>query len=86
MNMDLFRELNPLINEKQETESFLEQLKGKNYSNSITLCKGICKYYFDDDLIPVLNKYFEEKIEELDNKISKFKLTKIIEWGGINER
>ena len=29
MNMDLFRELNRLINEKQETESFLEQLKGK---------------------------------------------------------
>lgn len=86
MNIDLFRELDRLMNKKRETESFLKHLKENNYINSIALSKGLYKFYFDDDLIPVLIKYFEEKIEELDNKISKFKLTKIIEWGGINER
>lgn len=79
MNVDLYKELNILMNNKNELELFLEQLKKHNYINSITLSKGLYKYYFEDDLIPVLIKYFEEKIQDIDNKISKFKLTKIIE-------
>lgn len=79
MNVDLYKELNALMNKKKELESFLEQLKKHNYINSITLSKGLYKFYFDDDLIPILIKYFEDKVGELDNKISKFKLTKIIE-------
>lgn len=78
MNIDLFKELNNLTVQKKDIESFLDQLKKNNYSNSINLSKGIYRYYFDDDLIPVLIKYFEDKIIAIDNKIADFKLTKII--------
>ena len=78
MNTDLFKELNSLMIKKEEIESFLEQLKKTNYLNSIVLNKGINEYYFDGDLIPILIKYFEDKIKSLDNKIADFKLTKII--------
>lgn len=78
MNINLLEELNCLIGEKKRIESFSEQLKKDSYSKSITLNKGLDRYYFDDDLIPILIKYFEDKIIAIDNKIADFKLTKII--------
>lgn len=79
MNINLYEELTVLISDKKQMESFLEQLKKYNYINSITLSKGIYRYYFDDDLIPILVKYFEDKIKKIDDKISKFKLSKTID-------
>lgn len=79
MNIDLYEELNVLISDKKQMESFLEQLKKDNYSKLIALNKGLYRYYFDDDLIPVLINYFEEKIKKIDDKISKFKLSKTID-------
>ena len=79
MNINLYEELTVLISDKKQMESFLEQLKKYNYINSITLSKGIYRCYFDDDLIPILVKYFEDKIKKIDDKISKFKLSKTID-------
>lgn len=79
MNKKIFEELERLIISKENYEKFLETLKGKPYINRITLNKGMYQMYFDDDLIEVLIKYCEEKIKKLDEKISKFKLTKIID-------
>lgn len=79
MNIDLYEELSVLISDKKQIESFLEQLKKNNYSKLIALNKGLYRYYFDDDLIPVLINYFEEKIKKIDDKISKFKLSKTID-------
>lgn len=79
MNIKLFNELEKLISTKNGYEGFLNQLKHKPYMNQICLSKGICNIYFDDDLIPILIKYYEEKIKEIDEEISMFKLTKTIE-------
>lgn len=79
MNMELFKELRSLISKKEEYQDFVRHLKDKPYINEILLNKGLIKMYFGDDLIPILIEYYEEKIKKIDNKISKFKLTKIID-------
>lgn len=79
MNKELFGELKTLIDKKNKYEEFLKYLKGKTYYNTIELCKGMNRIYFEDDLIPILINYFENKIEEINQKISKFKLSKIID-------
>lgn len=79
MNKELFGELKKLIDDKGKYEEFLKYLKGKTYSNTIELRKGLDRIYFEDDLIPILINYFENKIEKINQKISKFKLSKIID-------
>lgn len=79
MNKELFKELNYLMDKKQEYESFLKELKNKPYINQILLSKGLFKIYFDNDLIDVLISYYESKIEQINLKIDKFKLSKIID-------
>ena len=78
MNKELFKELEILMNKKSEYEMFLKELKRKPYINKIELSKGLYRIYFEDDLILVLIDYYEKKIEELNDKIDKFKLTKTI--------
>lgn len=78
MNKELFEELEILMNKRSKYEMFLKELKSKPYYNKIELCKGLYKIYFEDDLILVLIDYYEKKIEELNDKIDKFKLTKTI--------
>lgn len=79
MNKELFRELQALIVKKSEYEEFLKELKDKPYTNKIELCNGLYRIYFENDLIPVLINYYENKIEKFNQKISKFKLSKIID-------
>lgn len=78
MNKELFKELEILMNKKSEYEMILKHLKDKPYINKIELNKGLIEFYFEEDLIPVLIDYYEKKIEELDDKIDKFKLSKIV--------
>lgn len=56
-----------------------KELKDKPIINSIHLSKGFCKIYLDDEDIEVLIKMYENKIEEINKKIDKFKLSKIID-------
>ena len=78
MNKELFKELEMLMNKKREYEGNLKALNTKPYCNFIELSKGMYKFYFESDLIPVLINYYEEKIEQLNDEINKFKLTKTI--------
>lgn len=79
MNKELFNELEILMNKKREYEGNLKALNTKPYCNLIELSKGLYKFYFESDLIPVLINYYEGKIKSIDEKISKFKLSKIID-------
>lgn len=79
MNKKLFEELSYLMSKKEDYEEFLKNLKDKPIINSIHLSKGFCKIYLDDEDIEVLIKMYENKIEEINKKIDKFKLSKIID-------
>ena len=49
------------------------------YINKISLSKGLYTIYLDDDDLEVLIKMYENKIEEINKKIDKCKLSKIID-------
>lgn len=78
MNEEIFRELEALIKDKNVIKDVLEGLKNNPKCNKIVLQKGLYQYYFGEDLIPILINYYENKIEKIDQKISNFKLSKII--------
>lgn len=79
MNKKLFEELEELMRQKQNVEEFLRCLKDKPYINKIDLCKGLTHIYLDDDDIEMLISYYENKIKLINEKIGRFKLSKIID-------
>lgn len=79
MNKKLFEELSYLMSKKEDYEEFLKNLKDKPIINSIHLSKGLYTIYLDDEDLEVLIKMYENKIEEINKKIDKFKLSKIID-------
>ncbi len=79
MNKELFEELDELMCLKFRYEMFLEELKIKPDVNKISLSKGITEIYLDDDDIEMLITYYENKIKQVNEKIDKFKLSKIID-------
>ena len=79
MNKKLFEELSYLMSKKNDYEEFLKELKNTPYINKISLSKGLYTIYLDDEDLEVLIKMYENKIEEINKKIDKFKLSKIID-------
>lgn len=79
MNKDIFIELRYLIEEKDRFSNFLKHLKSDPTRYVIKLDSGIETMGIDNDLIPILINYYENKVIEIENKINKFKLFKIID-------
>ena len=79
MNKKIFQELSYLMGKKEEYEEVLKVLKDTPYINKLSLSKGLCIIYLDDEDIEVLIKMYENKLEEINKKIDKFKLSKIID-------
>lgn len=78
MNKELFKELEKLMCLKSNYEMFLETLKNKPYINKISLSKGMIEIYLDNADIEMLITYYENKIKQINEKIDKFKLSKIM--------
>lgn len=79
MNKKLFEELKELMCQKQNVEEFLRCLKAKPYINKINLSKGLISIYLDDEDIEMLISYYENKLKLINEKIDRFKLSKIID-------
>lgn len=79
MNKKLFEELSYLMRKKDDYEEFLKELKNNPYINKISLSKDLYTIYLDNEDLEVLIKMYENKIEEINKKIDKFKLSKIID-------
>lgn len=79
MNKRLFEELEKLMSQKRDYEMFLADLKDDPYINKIELAKGMFQIYLDDDDIEMLITHYENKIKQINEKIDKFKLSKIID-------
>lgn len=77
IDKNIFEELNKLMMLKKDYQLFSTELKSKPYINKISLSKGNVEIYLDDNDIEYLIKYYEEKIEKINEKISKFNLTKL---------
>ena len=77
IDKNIFEELNKLMMLKKDYQIFSTELKSKPYINKISLSKGSVEIYLDDNDIEYLIKYYEEKIEKINEKISKFNLTKL---------
>ena len=77
IDKNIFEELNKLMMLKKDYQIFLTDLKSKPYINKISLSKGRVEIYLDDNDIEYLIKYYEEKIEKINEKLSKFSLTKL---------
>ena len=77
IDKNIFEELNKLMMLKKDYQIFSTELKSKPYINKISLSKGNVEIYLDDNDIEYLIKYYEEKIEKINEKISKFNLTKL---------
>lgn len=77
LDKNIYEELNKLMKLKKDYQFFSTELKSKPYINKISLSKGNVEIYLDDNDIEYLIKYYEEKIEKINEKISKFNLTKI---------
>lgn len=77
IDKNIFEELNKLMMLKKDYQIFLTDLKSKPYINKISLSKGSVEIYLDDNDIEYLIKYYEEKIEKINEKLSKFSLTKL---------
>lgn len=77
IDKNTFEELNKLMMLKKDYQLFSTELKSKPYINKISLSKGNVEIYLDDNDIEYLIKYYEEKIEKINEKISKFNLTKL---------
>ena len=77
IDKNIFEELNKLMMLKKDYQFFSTELKSKPYINKISLSKGSVEIYLDDNDIEYLIKYYEEKIEKINEKISKFNLTKL---------
>lgn len=79
MNKKLFEELSKLVSKKNSYEIFLERLKDKPYINKISLSKGMIEIYIDDADIEMLIAHYDNKIKQINEKIDKFKVSKIID-------
>lgn len=79
MNKKLFDELSKLVSKKNSYEIFLERLKDKPYINKISLSKGMIEIYLDDADIKMLIAHYDNKIKQINEKIDKFKISKIID-------
>lgn len=77
IDKNIFEELNKLMMLKKDYQIFSTNLKSKPYINKISLSKGSVEIYLDDNDIEYLIKYYEEKIEKINEKLSKFSLTKL---------
>ena len=77
IDKNIFEELNKLMMLKKDYQLFSTELKSKPYINKISLSKGNVEIYLDDNDIEYLIKYYEEKIEKINENISKFNLTKL---------
>ena len=77
IDKNIFEELNKLMMLKKDYQLFSTELKSKPYINKISLSKGNVEIYLDDNDIEYLIKYYEEKIEKINEKLSKFSLTKL---------
>lgn len=77
LDKNIYEELNKLMKLKKDYQFFSTELKSKPYINKISLSKGNVEIYLDDNDIEYLIKYYEEKIEKINEKISKFNLTKL---------
>ena len=77
LDKNIFEELNKLMMLKKDYQFFSTELKSKPYINKISLSKGSVELYLDDNDIEYLIKYYEEKIEKINEKLSKFSLTKL---------
>lgn len=77
IDKNIFEELNKLMMLKKDYQFFSTELKSKPYINKISLSKGSVEIYLDDNDIEYLIKYYEEKIEKINEKLSKFSLTKL---------
>lgn len=79
MNKEIFKELSYLMKKKEDYEEVLKELRDNPYINKISLSKGLYEIYLDDEDLEVLMKMYENKIEEINKKIDKFKISKIID-------
>lgn len=79
MNKELFKELSYLLRKKEDYEEALKILKDNPYANKLSLLKDLYTIYLDNEDLEVLIKMYENKIEEINKKIDKFKLSKIID-------
>lgn len=77
IDKNIFEELNKLMMLKKDYQIFSTNLKSRPYINKISLSKGSVEIYLDDNDIEYLIKYYEEKIEKINEKLSKFSLTKL---------
>lgn len=79
MNEELFKELEELVCLKNNYKIVLNTLKNKPFTNKLSLLKGITEIWLDDEDIEMLITHYENKIKQINEKIDKFKLSKIID-------
>lgn len=79
MNKKIFQELSYLMKKKEEYEEVLKVLKDTPYINKLSLSKDLYTIYLDEEDLEILIKMYENKLETINKKIDKFKLSKIID-------